>query len=227
MGSISVVDEGAREATEPAGRMRVLVAEDHPVFLDGLARAIERRDELVLVAQAGDGRSALALVQEHQPDVALLDLRLPGLTGLQVLAAIVRDTLPTRVLMLSAESSGPQVFEAVRIGAAGYLSKSADRTTICDAIVAVAQGAVVLAPEVQGDLVAELRLRHDDHRRLSPREAEILRMVADGLSAPRIGERLHLSAATVKSHLQNLYEKLGVSERAAAVAEGMRRGLID
>ncbi len=210
-------------------RVTVVVAEDHPIYLEGLVRAIRRMPQLELVGTATSGRDALALVRELEPAVAVLDLRLPDLTGVDVLNAVSRDGLQTRVVILSAVFDGDLVFEAVRLGVAGYLTKDSDRTAICDAILTVARGGTVLAPQVQAGLAASVRRHeHDDQRPvLSAREGEILGLVAQGMTAPEIAGQLHLSPATIKSHLHNLYEKLGVSERAAAVAEAMRRGLLE
>jgi two-component system, NarL family, nitrate/nitrite response regulator NarL len=209
-------------------RVRVLIAEEHPLYREGVVRAIKERPELELVGEARDGREALAMIKELQPDVAVLDVKMPQLDGLQVANAVVRDAARTRVLMLSAFLDRQIVFQAVAAGAAGYLSKDADRLEITDAILAVNRGDTVLAPEVQAGVAAEVRSRwRPDVPSLSERERQVLEMVAEGMLAPEIGRRLYLSPATVKSHLQSLYEKLGVSDRAAAVAEAMRRGVLE
>lgn len=205
-----------------------MVADDHPLYRDGMVRAIKERPDLELVGEAADGRAALDMVAELQPDVAVLDLRMPELDALQVMNAIKRDELPTRVVLVSAFLDGSLVFQAVAAGAAAYLSKDADRNRICDAVAAVARGETVLSPEIQAGIAEEIRARgRTDRPALSEREREILVQIADGRSAPEIAKQLYLSPATVKSHLQNLYEKLGVSDRAAAVAEAMRRGLLE
>ena len=213
----------------PPERVTVLVADDHPLFREGIARAVKERPDLELVGEAENGRDALEQIRALAPAVAVVDLRLPGLHGLEVLNAVRRDGLPTRILMLSASTEGPLVFEAVSAGAAGYLSKQADRTAVCDAVAAIARGESVLDPGVQTGLVAEVQSRGVADRRpvLTQREAEILGLIAEGRSAPDISRELYLSTATVKTHLGHLYEKLGVSDRAAAVAEAMRRGLLE
>jgi two-component system, NarL family, nitrate/nitrite response regulator NarL len=212
----------------PAERVRVLIAEEHPLYREGVVRAIKQRPELELVAEAVDGGQALGLIKELLPDVAVLDVKLPELDGLQVANAVARDGLGTRVLMLSAFLDRQVVFQAVAAGAAGYLSKDADRLEITDAIVAVHRGDTVLASKVQAGVAAEVRSRwRPDVPSLSERERQVLEMIAEGMSAPEIGRRLYLSTATVKSHLQSLYEKLSVSDRAAAVAVAMRRGLLE
>ena len=214
--------------TRDGARVRVLAADDHPLFREAVVRAIKERPEFELVGEAEDGTRALAAIRELAPDVAVLDVKMPGLDGLAVLNAVVRDALPTRVILLSAFLDGAVAFEAMAAGAAGYLSKEAERGRIADAIAAVGRGETVLGPEVQSGLAAEIRVRGaKDRPGLSEREREILGHVAAGRSAPQIAELLFLSTATVKSHLQSLYEKLGVSDRAAAVAEAMRRGLLE
>lgn len=208
---------------------RVLIADDHPLFREAIARVIGERDDLELVAQASDGRAALEQIRELRPDVAVIDVRMPELDGSDVLAAVREEGLPTNVVFLSAFLDAKTVYEAVAAGANAYLSKEADTDEIVAAILAAARGETILGPEVQTGLAEQIRFREesDARPRLSDREHEVLRLIAEGLSAPEIGERIHLSTATVKTHLQHLYEKLGVSERAAAVAEGMRRGLVD
>lgn len=209
-------------------RVRVVVADDHPLFREAVARAVRERPEFELVGEAADGAAALQAIQDLAPDVAVVDVRMPGLDGLRVLNAVRRDELATRVVLLSAYPDGPIAFEAMAAGAAAFLSKEAGRDQIADAIAAVHRGETVLGPDVQHGLASEIRLRGTpDRPALTQREREVLHHVADGRSAPEIAEILILSPATVKSHLQSLYEKLGVSDRAAAVAEAMRRGLLE
>lgn len=212
-----------------ASRVSVMVADDHPLFRDGIVRAVRERPDFEFVGEAGDGRTALRAIRELRPDVALLDLALPQLDGLAVLQALRRDGLPTRVLMLSASSDAPLVFEAVSAGAAGYLPKSASREQVCDAVAAVARGETVLDPSLQAGLFEEVRARGvaDARPILTRREHEVLTLMAEGLGAQAIGERLFVSPSTVKTHIGHLYEKLGVSDRAACVAEAMRRGILE
>jgi two-component system nitrate/nitrite response regulator NarL len=211
-----------------ASPITVVVADDHPIFLDGVLGALARRDDLEVVGSARDGGEALQLVRELRPQVAMLDLRLPVMTGVEVLHAIRRDDLPTRVLILSGELASAAVYEAVQAGVDGYLTKEADRRAIGEAIVSVARGGTVLAPEAQAALTQEVRGRvNDDAPVLSPREREVLRMIAEGRSGPEIAAELQIGTATVKTHTQNVYDKLGVSERAAAVAAAMRRKMLE
>ncbi|MEA2218722.1 MAG: two-component system, NarL family, nitrate/nitrite response regulator NarL [Solirubrobacteraceae bacterium] len=209
-------------------RLRVVVADDHPMFREAVVDAIKSRPELEFVGDAADGRAALQSIRDTLPDVAVVDIRMPLLDGLGVLNAVTRDGLPTRVLLLTAEAEASRVYAAIGAGAAGCMLKDADADKLCDAIVAVGRGETVLAPGVQSAVAREIRTRSvQDRPVLSPREAEILALIADGLSAPAIAELLVLSPATVRTHLQHLYDKLGVSDRAAAVAAAMRRGMLE
>src|SRR5439155_23149485 len=214
--------------TAQRGRIRVFVADDHPLYREGVVRTIKDRPDLELVGESADGRDALEQIKRLEPDVAVLDVKMPQLDGPEVLNAVARDGLPTRVVFLSAYLDSAVVYRAVAAGAAAYLSKESSRQTICETISSVARGATVLSPEIQGGIADEIRLRATDDRPvLTPREREILVLTAEGRSAPDIAKQLYLSSATVKTHLQHLYEKLGVSDRAAAVAEAMRRGLLE
>jgi two-component system, NarL family, nitrate/nitrite response regulator NarL len=213
-----------------SSRTRVVIADDHPLFRDGLARQIEGMTELELVGEADHGAAALELIRDARPDVAVLDLRMPRVDGIRVTAAAALDAPATRVVILSAYLESALVFRAVAAGARGFIAKDADRRAVCDAIVAVARGEVVIPAGLHSGLAGEIRARAagsaDGEVALSLREREVLALIADGASAPDIAGRLHLSTGTVKSHLHRLYGKLEVSDRAAAVAEGMRRGLV-
>ena len=213
----------------PQARVPVVVADDHPLFREGIERAVRERPDLELVGSAADGREALAHIRELAPQVAVLDLRLPGLDGLQVLNAVTRDNLPTRVLILSASGDAELVYRAVQGGAAGYFRKEADRQAILDAIAAVARGSTVIDPALQAGVFDQIRVRSAAEERpiLTAREREVLALMAEGHSGPQIADRLIIALPTVKTHQARLYEKLGVSDRAAAVAEAMRRGLLE
>jgi two-component system nitrate/nitrite response regulator NarL len=209
-------------------RVTVVVADDHPLYREGVVRALLASGRVEIVAEAGDGRAALTEIQEHLPDVALLDYKLPELDGVAVTNAVVREQLPTRILLVSAYTDSAVVYKALETGAAGFVSKEARREQIADAVLACARGENVVPPDVAAGLVSEIRLRkQDDSPTLTPREQEILHLIASGKSLPEIAKELYLGLTTVKTHVQHLYEKLGVSDRAAAVASAMRRGLIE
>ena len=221
-------DDRAIESRMTQCRVRVVLADDHPVYRSGLADTIRLRPDLELVAEASDGAEAMARIQALRPDVAVLDLKMPGLDGISVLRAVVRENVPTKVLFVSAFVESDLAYEALGHGASGYMSKGSTGPAICDAIAAVAQGQPAVTPEVQSALIGEIRARTpDDNVRLSPREVEVLRRTADGSSAAEIAEAMALAPTTIKTHLQRSYQKLAVSDRAAAVAEAIRRGILE
>jgi two-component system nitrate/nitrite response regulator NarL len=206
----------------------VFVADDHPMFLEVLVEAIRERPDLELAGSATNGPDALAGIRDLAPEVALLDMRLPGLTGQEVLERSMAEGTSTRFVFLSAHIASDLVYGALAGGAAGYLSKEIGRDAICDAIVAVAAGEIVLSPDVQGELAEAIR-HSDVHERpvLTPREKAVLLLAAEGLATREIANRLGVRSATVKTHLQSIYQKLGVPDRTSAVAAAMRRGLLE
>jgi len=209
-------------------RVRVVVADDHPFFRDGVTRALQQAGGVEVVAEAGTGREAIDAIREHEPEVALVDYQMPDLDGVAVVHAVARDGLPTRVVLLSAHTDGPLVYAALQEGAAGYLPKDAPRSEIVEGVLRVSRGETVVPPELAGGLAGEIRMRADsDAPALSERETQVLQAFARGLSVPQVAAELVIGVSTVKTHTQRLYEKLGVSDRAAAVAEGMRRGLVE
>jgi two-component system, NarL family, nitrate/nitrite response regulator NarL len=208
--------------------VRVVVGDDHPVYREGVVRALEASERTDVVAAVGDGHAALDAIREHVPDVALLDYKMPGLDGIAVAHAVTRDKLTTRVLLLSASTDGPVVYRAIQDGAAGYLSKESDRDEIVSAVVACARGESVLPPELVTSLAAQVRQSAQSTApSLSDREREILRMIADGKSVPEMAGELFLAQTTIKTHIRRLYEKLEVSDRGAAVAKAMRNQLLE
>lgn len=211
-----------------AGKVRVVVGDDHPLFRDGVVRALASSGDIEVVAEADDGLAALELIRTHLPQVALLDYRMPGLDGAEVAAVVRRDDLPTRVLLLSAHDESAIVYRALQEGAAGFLPKESTRSELVNAVLSCANGRDVIAPELAAGLAGEIRRRNEpDVPALSPREREVLGMMAGGHSIPAMAKQLYLAPSTVKTHVQRLYEKLGVSDRGAAVAEAMRRKLLD
>jgi two-component system nitrate/nitrite response regulator NarL len=209
-------------------KVRVVVGDDHPLFRDGVVRALNSSGSIDVVAEADDGVSALALIREHGPQVALLDYRMPGLDGAQVAAAVKRDELPTRVLLISAHDESAIVYSALQEGAAGFISKESSRAELVDAVLNCAKGRDVVAPNLAAGLVGEIQRRNtSDTPTLSAREREVLVLIAGGQTIPAMAKQMYLAPSTVKTHVQRLYEKLGVGDRGAAVAEAMRRGLLE
>jgi two-component system nitrate/nitrite response regulator NarL len=203
----------------------VLIADDHPLYRDGIAKVL-RHAGFDLVAEAQDGEEALEEIRRTRPDIALLDLMLPGRDGIQVLEALEREGVPTKVMIVSAYEDSAMVYRAIAAGARAYLLKLVEGDALCDAVRAVERSETVIPPRLQGALADEMRNRRErpDEPRLTPRELEILRLAADGRSTREIADELFLAVTTVKTHLQHIYEKLDVPDRAAAVAKAMRRG---
>jgi two-component system nitrate/nitrite response regulator NarL len=198
------------------------------MFLEAVVAAVRERPDLELVGSADNGLDGVEGVRELQPDVALLDMRLRGLSGQEVLDRALAERTPTRFVFLSAYFDSQLVYGALARGASGYLSKDSDRETICDAIVSVAAGETVLSPDVQRELVGAIRTR-DVHERppLTARERTVLALAAEGHSTREIARRLGLASATVKTHLQSIYHKLDAPDRTSAVAAAIRRGMLE
>jgi two-component system nitrate/nitrite response regulator NarL len=209
-------------------RLRVLIADDHPVYRQGLERAIRERPDLDLIAVCEDGRDALERITSEDPQVAVVDVRMPGLDGLKIVSAVKREGIATKVILLTGYEDSTAAYKALAAGAAGYVSKTSDTLELCDSIVAASRGETVIAPQFAAGIANEIQLREaSDRPVLTERENEVLHLLAEGRTAQRIGDELHLSEATIKTHLHNLYEKLGVGDRAAAVATAMRWGLLE
>jgi len=213
--------------TPPAAApIRVLVVDDHEVVREGLVRMLSRLPDIEIVGTAGSGEEAIEKVPRLAPNVILLDLRLPGVQGLEVLRTLMTLTDPPRVLVLTVHDDEDLVLGASRLGAMGYVLKNTSRSELATAIRRVAAGGHYFGEEV---IATVLRGAQQEAlaEPLTERELQILRLLTDGLSNKDVGERLYLSPDTVKSHLVNVYRKLGVESRAHAVAVAIRRGLVE
>lgn len=209
-------------------QIRVVTAVGSPLLLDGVARSIRQDSGLRLVAERADGAAALEAIRELQPDVAVVEVEMPALDGRRVLESVIRNELPTRVLLLAGDVPRETAFEVVARGAGGYLSKRTTPDELRSAVRRAAHGDTVLCSEAQSSVAGEVRLRHrDDQGLLTSRQLEIVRMMAAGRSMPDMACELHIELSTVRTHVEQLYARLGVNERAQAVAEAFRRGLID
>jgi two-component system nitrate/nitrite response regulator NarL len=192
-----------------------------------MVQAIGRQPDMRVVAECADGDEAAEKIARLSPHVAMLDRRMPGLDTVDILDRIAEGSIATRVLVISAHTDPDGVAEILEAGAAGYLAKDTARDAICAAIRRVADGQTVIGYEVQQAVADHLQARRERRRSLlSDREHEVLELLAAGASSQEIADRLILGQSTIKTHTRNLYEKLGVNDRAAAVAEAMRRGLL-
>lgn len=203
--------------------IRLVIADDHTVLRAGVVALLESEPTVRIVGEADDGRAAIELVERVQPDVALLDLRMPELDGVAATAAIAART-GTRVLILTTYDTDADIERAVEAGAIGYLLKDTSRDQLVEAIHAASRGETVLAPRVAQRLVS--RMRRPAPVTLTSREKEVLEAVADGLPNAEIGKRLVIGEATVKTHLLRVFAKLDARDRTHAVVVALDRGLI-
>jgi two-component system nitrate/nitrite response regulator NarL len=208
--------------------IRVVIANGEPLFGDAMGRVIRQCSRFQLVGQAADGHAALELLRTLTPEVAVLGPALGGLDGHRILGLVAIEAMATRLIFVGDDADKGNAYDLLGKGAAGFLTKATSPEQLRDAILTVAAGGVFLAREIHLPVVREIRLRETDDRPvLSPRESEVLRRIARGDNVPMIARAMHLSVSTVKTHVHHLYEKLEVSDRAAAVAVAMRRGLLE
>ncbi|MBU1587229.1 MAG: response regulator transcription factor [Actinobacteria bacterium] len=203
--------------------IRVVVADDHPIVRGGIVALLSAADDMTVVAEASDGLEAVRLAAEHAPDVVLMDLRMPGLDGDEATARILAATPNVRVVILTTYESDASILTAIEAGASGYLLKAAPQEEILAGVRSVARGEVALAPSIAAMLVQRVARPAVT---LSPRETEVLALVAQGSSNPSIAAALFVSEATVKTHLLHVFEKLGVNDRTRAVTRAMELGLL-
>lgn len=201
----------------------LVVADDHPIVRGGIVALLAAEPDVEVVAEAADGHEAVAAALEHRPSVVLTDLRMPNLDGVGAIEAIRADWPDAAIVVLTTYDTDEAIVRAIEAGAAGYLLKDAPSDDLVDAVRRAAAGETVLAPPVAKRLVE--RVRDPQAGALSLREIEVLRGVASGNTNAAIAAELHISQATVKTHLLHIYDKLGVSDRAAAVAVAYERGV--
>lgn len=213
------------------GKIRVLLADDHAVVREGIRRFLEEADDIEIVAEAGDGREALEKVREHRPDVAVLDVRMPEMSGVEATRRIKERFPEVRVLILTAYDDDPYIFALLRAGADGYILKTASGDELIRAVRAVYRGQSALSPEVATKVVQQTvtgkpATAAEQVEPLTPRELDVLRLAARGLTNRAIGYELGISHRTVQGYLASIYGKLGVGSRTEAVTEAIRRGWI-
>jgi len=206
------------------GPIRLLIADDHPVVRDGLSGMFSGDDGFEVIGEAANGAQAVTLACALEPDVILMDLRMPEMDGVAAIAELARRKVAARVLVLTTYDTDSDVVRAVEAGATGYLLKDSPREDLLRAVRAAARGEAALSPSVATRLLGQVRAPAQEP--LSQREFEVLELVARGATNREAAAKLFISEATVKTHLLHIYAKLGVSDRAAAVAEGFQRGLL-
>lgn len=204
--------------------IRLIIVDDHPVVRAGLRGMLNSQPDLHIVGEAKDGSSAVTLAAQVQPDVVLMDLRMAGSDGVSAIKAIKAQKLPTHILVLTTYDSDADIIPAIEAGATGYLLKDTPTDELARAIRATARGESILAPTVATRLMR--RMRTPAHNQLSPREIEVLNLVSQGLSNKQISRHLHISQATVKTHLIHIFKKLAVDDRTAAVTAALKQGIL-
>jgi DNA-binding NarL/FixJ family response regulator len=201
--------------------IRVLVCEDHVIVREGVVSLLQAHDDFQVIGEAGDGQAALELFRKQPPDVTLIDLRMPKLNGIEVIRVLRREFPGSRFLVLTTYDTEDDVTRALQAGASGYLLKGVNRATLRDAIRLVHAGRRYIPPEI-----ADRVLPGAAAEELTEREVEVLRRIAEGLSNREIGEQLGISESTVKTHVNHLLEKLGVTDRTKALVLALKRGLV-
>jgi DNA-binding NarL/FixJ family response regulator len=212
-------------------QISVILADDHAVVRQGIRRFLEEDPAIDVVAEASDGAEAVRLVEQRQPDVAVLDIRMPEVTGVEATRRIKARFPETRVLVLTAYDDDPYVFALLEAGADGYVLKTASADELVDAVRTVYRGESALSPEVASKVVRQATGRRpasaaDQIEPLTPREIDVLRLVARGMTNREVGQELGISHRTVQGHLASVYDKLDASSRTEAVTEALKRGWI-
>lgn len=201
--------------------IRIMVVDDHPVLRDGIAAVLERQPDMLLVAEASNGREAVALFRQHRPDITLMDLQMPEMSGQDALVAIRREFPDARIAILTTYKGDVQALRAFRAGASGYLLKNLLRKELIDTIRMLHAGQRRIPPEIAAEIAA-----HAIDEALTGREVEVLQRVASG-SNKDIAAALHISEETVKAHMKSILAKLGANDRTHAVTIALKRGIID
>lgn len=213
------------------GKIRVILADDHALVRQGIRQFLEEADDIAVVAEAADGAEAVRLAEQYHPDVAILDVQMPKMTGIEATRRIKHQMPGVRVLILTAYDQDPYVFALLQAGADGYILKSADADALMDAVRKVHRGEPALSPTVTEKVLQQLQRGGPAQavgqvEPLTPREIEVLRLAAQGLTNRAIGRALGISDRTVQGHLANIYGKLNVASRTEAVTEALKRGWI-
>jgi len=203
------------------GLIRILTVDDHPLLRKGIAALVNNENDMKLVAEASSGEEAIEKFRAHQPDVTLMDIQLPGLNGIETLSHIRKEFPSARIIVLTTYSGDVQVVRAIKAGARGYLLKRQVHRELLETIRAVHAGQRRIPQEIAAELVDHPR---DD---LTPREIDVLRLIASGNSNKRIADQLSIGEASVKSYVANILSKLDAKDRAHAVTIGLKRGIIE
>jgi DNA-binding NarL/FixJ family response regulator len=208
--------------------MRILIVDDHPITRDGLRTALSLTDDVEVVGEAASGEEAIEVVEDSKPDIIFMDVRMPGMNGIQA-TKVIRERHPeTKVILFTVDESRASISEAIQAGVSGYLLKDVGVGELVNAARLAMQGKAVIHPSLTQAFIEEVRLvDRKPEAPLSPREIEILQQVAYGSTTKEVADSLGISFHTVKTHLERIFEKLGANDRAQAVAIAIRQGLVD
>ncbi|GLY09192.1 response regulator [Bacillus badius] len=221
---------------------KIVIIDDHQLFREGVKRILEFEESFEVVAEGDDGRDALALIEEHHPDVVLMDINMPEVNGVEATRELVQKFQDTKVIILSIHDDENYVTHALKSGAMGYLLKEMDADALIEAVKVVSEGGSYLHPRVTHNLIADYRrLANDDQKGkgfqqtevrrplhlLTRRECEVLQLLADGKSNRAIGEALYISEKTVKNHVSNILQKMNVNDRTQAVVTAIKKGWVE
>jgi DNA-binding NarL/FixJ family response regulator len=209
--------------------IRALIVDDHPVTRDGLRTALELSDDVQIVGEAGTGEEAIQRATELRPDIVFMDVRMPGIGGIEATRAIRQSSPDTRVILFTVDESRSAISEAIQAGVSGYLLKDASAEELVEAAKHALEGKAVIHPQLTRAFIEEVQLaeKRPDVAPLSRRETEILQKVAYGATTKEVAKDLDISPHTVKTHLERIFEKLGANDRAQAVAIAIRNGIVE
>ena len=210
--------------------MRVLIVDDHPVTRDGLRTAFNLADEIEVVGEAASGEEAIQVVSDTKPDIVFMDVRMPGMNGIQATRQIRENNPDTKIILFTIDESRASVAEAIQAGVSGYLLKDASVGELINAARQAMAGKAVIHPSLTQAFIEEVQLvdrPSSPEAPLSPREVEILQKIAYGATTKEVADQLGISFHTVKTHLERIFEKLGANDRAQAVAIAIRQGLVE
>ena len=209
--------------------MRILIVDDHPVTRDGLRAALGIADDIEVVGEASTGEEALGMLSETRPDVIFMDVRMPGMGGIEATRAIHEQAPDTKVVLFTIDESRVSISDAIQAGVSGYLLKDSSADELVNAARMAMEGKAVLHPKLTKAFIEEAQMVDKDNSQapLSKRETEILQKVAYGATTKAVADELGISPHTVKTHLERIFEKLGANDRAQAVAIAIRKGIVD
>jgi DNA-binding NarL/FixJ family response regulator len=208
--------------TNSPDQIRILVVDDHPLLREGVASLVEKQADMLIVAEASNGKEALQLFQQHIPDITLMDLRLPGMDGIDAMKAILGEFPDAKIIVLTTFSGDAQIFRALKVGARAYLLKDLLRKELLDAIRTVQAGRKRIPPEIAVNIA-----EHASDTTLTRREIEVLQLIATGNPNKIVADKLSVTEDTIKMHVKSILSKLGANDRTHAVTIALKRGIME